>query len=276
METKPLVSICIPVYNAEKFIGETIKCVLDQTYQNFEIIITDNCSDDNTQNVVLSFDDSRIKYYNNGNNLGAEANWNKSLKLANGKYIKLLCADDIIYPDCLTEQVNIFEDPEYSNLSLVTTNKNVINQDGKIIMQKKFPGKKGYLNGLKALKKSIWFGTNIIGEPVAGLFKKDILEKSGYYRGNNLYLIDLDLWSRMLLFGDLYVIDKVLYGFRISTTSLSTNIGFGQIKLFNTFVAKLYADKRFKINSIDKFIGWLMALLMGIARNLVYLIYFRK
>lgn len=272
---KSLISICIPVYNAERFIKETIQSVLDQTIVDFEIVITDNCSTDRTEEIVKYFKDYRINYVKNSSNLGAEKNWNKSLKLASGKYIKLLCADDILYPTCLEEQLAVLESFDNVDVVLVTSHKNVINQDGKMIMSRKFPGS-GKYKGIKALKKSLHRGTNVIGEPVAGLFRKEILEKSGYYNGENLYMIDMDLWSRILKHGNLYVVDKVLYAFRISTNSLSTNIGFAQVKLFNTFVDKLFADKDFQINVFDKYLAKIMALAMGIARNLIYLIYFRK
>lgn len=273
---KPKVSICIPIYNAEKFIHETIASVLAQTYQDFEIIITDNCSTDGSAKIIQSFNDPRIRYHKNDSNIGAEGNWNKVLTLANGSYVKLLCADDVIYPTCLEEQVAVLDNKENVDVVLVTSHKDVINQDGKLVMTRKYPGKKGHINGLAALRKSLRRGTNIIGEPVAGLFRREILQKSGYYNGDNLYMIDIDLWSRMLKFGDLYVIDKVLYAFRISTQSLSTNIGFGQVKLFNTFVDKLFADKSFNISIFDKAMAKTMALAMGIARNMIYVIYFRK
>jgi glycosyltransferase involved in cell wall biosynthesis len=273
---EPKVSICIPIYNAEKFIHETIASVLAQTYQDFEIVITDNCSTDGSAAIIQSFNDPRIRYMKNDSNIGAEGNWNKVLTLANGSYVKLLCADDVIYPTCLEEQVAVLDNPRNANVVLVTSHKEVINQDGKLVMTRKYPGKKGHINGLAALRKSLRRGTNIIGEPVAGLFRREILQKSGYYNGDNLYMIDIDLWSRMLKFGDLYVIDKVLYAFRISTQSLSTNIGFGQVKLFNTFVDKLFADKSFNISIFDKAMAKTMALAMGIARNMIYVIYFRK
>lgn len=275
MQIKPLISICIPVYNAEFFISKTIQSVLNQSFIDFEIVITDNCSTDKTEAIIKSFNNSKIKYFKNSSNLGAEKNWNKSLELASGKYIKLLCADDILYPNCLEEQLKIIDNPDNADVVLVTSHKNVINQDGKLIMTRKFPGS-GKYKGIKALKKSLHRGTNVIGEPVSGLFRKEVLEKSGYYNGENLYMIDMDLWSRILKHGDLYVVDKILYAFRISTDSLSTNIGFAQVKLFNTFVDKLFADKDFKINVFDKYLAKTMALAMGIARNLIYLIYFRK
>lgn len=275
MSIQPLISICIPAYNAEKFIKETLESILNQTYQNLEIIITDDCSKDQTVSIINSFSDKRIKFYQNEKNLGVEGNWNKALQLATGNYCKMMGADDILYSNCISEQLCVFENTENVDVVLVTSHKNVINQDGKLIMTRKFPGN-GKYKGIKALKKSLHRGTNVIGEPVAGLFRKEILEKSGYYRGENLYMIDMDLWSRMLKHGDLYVVENVLYAFRISTDSLSTNIGFAQVKLFNIFVDKLFADKDFKINIFDKYLAKTMALAMGIARNLIYLIYFRK
>jgi len=276
MNNKPLISICIPTYNSESFIKETIDSVLNQTYKNIEVIITDDCSKDKTVEIIRSFSDLRIKFFKNDKNLGVEGNWNKALQLASGKYIKLMGADDILYPTCIEEQVKVLEDTNNTDIVLTTSYKNVINQDGKLIMTRRFPGASGRINGITALKKSLRHGTNIIGEPVAGLFRAEILKKSGYYNGENLYMIDLDLWSRMLKFGDLFVIDKVLYAFRISTQSISSNIGFAQVKLFNTFVDKLFADKSFQINDFDKILAKSMALIMGIARNLIYLIYFKK
>ena len=276
MNNKPLISICIPTYNSESFIKETIDSVLNQTYKNIEVIITDDCSKDKTVEIIRSFSDLRIKFFKNDKNLGVEGNWNKALQLASGKYIKLMGADDILYPTCIEEQVKVLEDTNNTDIVLTTSYKNVINQDGKLIMTRRFPGASGRINGITALKKSLRHGTNIIGEPVAGLFRAEILKKSGYYNGENLYMIDLDLWSRMLKFSDLFVIDKVLYAFRISTQSISSNIGFAQVKLFNTFVDKLFADKSFQINDFDKILAKSMALIMGIARNLIYLIYFKK
>lgn len=275
MSRQPRISICIPAYNSARFIEETLRSVLGQSYENIEIVIADDCSIDNTAQIVESFRDERIKFFRNKQNLGVEKNWNKTLRLATGKYCKLMGADDVLYPTFIEEQVNILENPCNTDIVLVTSHKHVIDQDGKLIITRKFSGK-GRFEGRKSIKKCLHKGTNIIGEPVAGLFRREALEKSGYYDGENLYMIDLDLWSRMLKTGDLYVIDKVLYAFRISTQSLSANIGLSQVKLFNLFVDKLYLDKGYNINMLDKAVAKTMALAMGVARNFIYLIYFKK
>lgn len=274
MINNPLVSICIPAFNAENFIKRTLESVLNQTYRNIEIILTDDCSKDSTVSIINSFSDKRICLYQNENNLGVEKNWNKALKLSKGKYCKMMGADDILYPTCLDEQISIFQNPNNNNVVLVSSHKNVINEDDKLLMTRRFPGN-GKYNGIIAFKKSLRRGTNLIGEPVAGLFRKEILDKTGYYNGENLYAIDIDLWSRMLKHGHLYVVDKVLYAFRISKKSLSTNMGLSQIKFFNVFVDKIFEDKEFGLNNIDRFLAKSMAIAMGIVRNLFYFIYFR-
>jgi glycosyltransferase involved in cell wall biosynthesis len=270
MNEFPLVSICIPSYNTGKFIGAAIQSVLDQNYLNLEIVISDNCSTDNTVDVIRSFHDTRIRYHVNEQNRGVEYNWNNAVHMARGKYIKLLCADDIIYPDCISDQVMVMEDPANHDIALVIGHKNVIGPDGALILTRRFQGRTGKWNGQKAVSRSVRFGTNILGEPGIGLFRANLLEKSGYFDGTNIFLLDLDFWSRILLFGDLFVLDKVLFGFRISAGALSTNFGFEQSRLFNSFALKLYRDKRFLIRPHDLYIGRIMSLMMVMARNLVY------
>lgn len=112
----PLVSICVTAYNHQKYITATIQSVLQQTYDNFELIIVDDCSTDNTAEVIKGFVDIRISYHRNEQNLGPQENWTKILGLARGKYVKLFCGDDILYPDCISEQVGVLEDPDNKNV----------------------------------------------------------------------------------------------------------------------------------------------------------------
>lgn len=82
-----LVSIIMPSYNTAEYISDTIESVINQTYQNWELIIVDDCSTDNTDDVVSSFKDSRIKYMKNEYNSGAAISRNRALGMANGRWI---------------------------------------------------------------------------------------------------------------------------------------------------------------------------------------------
>jgi teichuronic acid biosynthesis glycosyltransferase TuaG len=101
-----LVSIITPVYNSERYIGETIRSVLSQTHTNWEMIIADDFSKDNTSEMVKSFKDSRIKYFKLEKNSGAAVARNKALEKAQGKYIAFLDADDMWKPNKLEKQLN--------------------------------------------------------------------------------------------------------------------------------------------------------------------------
>lgn len=100
-----LVSIITPVYNSRKYIGETISSVLSQSHTNWEMIIVDDCSKDNTELVIKQFTDPRIKYIRLDENVGAAEARNKALELAKGRYIAFLDADDMWKPNKLEEQI---------------------------------------------------------------------------------------------------------------------------------------------------------------------------
>jgi glycosyltransferase involved in cell wall biosynthesis len=114
----PTFTICLPAYNAALVIGDTIRSVLAQTWQDFEVVVVDDCSTDDTERAVRSFGDDRIRYYRNSANLGLPGNLTKCAELARGEYLYLLGNDDILSPVALDRTKAAFElDPE---VALVT------------------------------------------------------------------------------------------------------------------------------------------------------------
>ena len=109
MPDRPLVSVTMPVYNGEKFIGETIESVLNQTYKNFELIIVNDASTDGTKEKILSYSDPRIFLYENPVNSGIVSTRNNCLNYAKGKYVAVLDSDDLSSPDRLEKQVKFLE-----------------------------------------------------------------------------------------------------------------------------------------------------------------------
>lgn len=109
-----LVSIIMPSYNTGRFIEETIRSVLAQTYSNWELIIIDDCSTDNTDDVVKEFlSDTRIVYVKNECNSGAAISRNRALQMAKGRWIAFLDSDDLWSPDKLEKQINFMEENGY-------------------------------------------------------------------------------------------------------------------------------------------------------------------
>ena len=108
---KPCVSVGMPVYNGERFLKEALDSILVQTFEDFELIISDNASTDGTQEICQAYatQDQRIRYYRNEQNLGAAANYNRVFKLASGKYFKWASHDDLCAPEFLERCVEVLE-----------------------------------------------------------------------------------------------------------------------------------------------------------------------
>ena len=111
-----MVSVITPTYNCGRFIGETIESVIAQTYSNWEMIIVDDCSVDNTKTVVKQYQnqDSRIKYYCLEKNSGPAVARTKAMELAEGQYIAFLDSDDLWLKDKLTKQIKFMQDNDYA------------------------------------------------------------------------------------------------------------------------------------------------------------------
>ena len=108
-----LVSVIMPSYNTAQYIGESIRSVLEQTYTNLELIIVDDCSTDNTEEIVRGFDDPRIRFFKNEKNSGAAISRNYALSEAKGKWIAFLDSDDLWTPDKLEKQIRFMEENGY-------------------------------------------------------------------------------------------------------------------------------------------------------------------
>ncbi len=113
MENCGLVSIVMPSYNTGKFIAKSIESVRNQTYPHWELIIVDDCSTDDTEAVVKSFDDERIIYIKNEGNKGAAVSRNRAIEIAKGKWIAFLDSDDLWHPEKLEKQIFFMEKNQY-------------------------------------------------------------------------------------------------------------------------------------------------------------------
>lgn len=133
LKKQPLVTVITPLFNAERFIAETIQGVLNQTYQNFEMIIIDDCSSDNSINIVKEFakSDSRLKLIESKENFGGPARpRNVGLDNAQGEYVAFLDADDVWLPSKLEVQLDILHGSEYD---FVDSRAYAIDEKGKVI-----------------------------------------------------------------------------------------------------------------------------------------------
>jgi len=251
---EPLVSVTIPMYNSARFIRRTVESVLQQTYRNFELLVYDDNSQDESYEIVEAIGDPRIRLVRNPENLGPEGNWNKAVSEVRGKYVKLICGDDILYPDCLAKQVAVFEDHRNSGVSLVCGQRTVIDADDNALIRKINFIDHGRHEAAEVSRKIIRMGTNILGEPVCGLYPASLLE-GVRYNATVPYTIDLDFWMQLLKKGDLYMIEEPLCAFRISEESWSSRIGDLRYHQFLEFMDRTASDSSFEVTDLDMFIG---------------------
>ena len=130
----PLAVIVIPTFNGGKTIEETIRSVLIQSYENFKLYVIDNCSTDDTLDIINDINDDRINVIKNDTNIGFEGNWNKALSLSSGKYFKVLPDDDVLEVDNLSKAISIMEKIE--DVVLVGCKRKIINENNKVIMSR--------------------------------------------------------------------------------------------------------------------------------------------
>ncbi|GHT15008.1 glycosyl hydrolase [Bacteroidia bacterium] len=270
MEKQNLVSVCIPCYNAAKFIGETLRSVLEQTYFNLEIIVHDDNSTDNTTAIVRSFDDPRIKLYVEEHRLGMSDGWNKMLSYATGKYMKVIMSDDIITRDCIEKQVAVFENYPRAQLpAVVVCRRDVISPSGEHVFTRALHLNVGENDAQKVVKKCLFWGMNVVGEPHLGLFRTETV-KGVQFHATNTYVIDLDFYLKLLKKGSLYVQKEILASFRISSGALSTKLRKSQATMFGDLMEELYQDKYWHIHRFWVIWAKLVAHLLQIAKNIIY------
>jgi len=220
----PLVSVCIPAYRAEAFIGATIESVLAQSYRNWELIVLDNASPDRTSEIARSYDDPRIRVESNPSTVALASNWNAVAALASGRYLKLLCADDLIAPGCLDAEVDVLERDE--GVAIVASRRDFISATGDIVLRDRgLEGLNGRRDSAEVVRTVIRSGINPIGWPSAILIRRSDFEAVGGFDPRWLHPIDLDLWLRLLSRGALYGLDRTLASFRISGGSVTAQIG---------------------------------------------------
>jgi glycosyltransferase involved in cell wall biosynthesis len=205
----PQVSIALPVYNGEKFIEFTIKSVLDQDYNDLELIITDNRSTDRTKEICLDLaeTDPRIRYVENPRNLGAAPNYNAGYALARGKYLKWSAHDDLISPNFISATVSALETHPDATLAFGRTI--CIDTDGNEI-----PGDDhNETQSILEDEPHIRFHRAIVESgtcfPIFGLFRMDLLRKSTLHR--SYYGSDRALIAETALLGKCLLVDEAIF-----------------------------------------------------------------
>jgi glycosyltransferase involved in cell wall biosynthesis len=234
------ISVCIPVYNGQRWLGEAIKSVLGQTRSDFELLVVDNHSSDGSLEVAceLARRDDRVRVVENLKTIGAVPNHNRCLELAQGELVKFLHHDDRLRSDCLERMAAVFE--ANPGVALVFSRREILLGDPDDpaaqawkreheILHSGFDGLAAVNEGRALLEQYLpTFGepefSNWIGEPSAVMLRRPAVDRAGGFDERVRQSFDIGLWLRLLASHQVGFVDEPLVAFRHHGGSLTADI----------------------------------------------------
>jgi glycosyltransferase involved in cell wall biosynthesis len=252
--TTPAVSVCIPAYQAERYLADTIRSVLAQTFEDFELVVLDNASTDRTSDILRGFDDPRLRVERNTRVLPLADNWNRVVFEASAPLVKVVCADDLLRPDCLTRQQALFAaDP---GLALVCCRRDLINEAGRpIVRNRGLRGLLGRQTSGAVARKIVRHGGNPLGEPAGALFRRAHFDTVRGFDARWKFPMDLALWIRLLEHGGFYGQRESLAAFRVGRSSLSAQATRAQYAEQRSLSAWVAAGSGWDVRPLDRLVG---------------------
>ncbi|MFC8383699.1 glycosyltransferase family 2 protein [Nocardia sp. NPDC057272] len=248
------VSVCVPAFNAARTIVETLESISAQDFDDLEIVVVDNASTDGTGDLVRAFDDARIRLYTNDTTLPIEQNWNRAIELAGGELVKLVCADDMIAPGCLSAQVESMDD---SGIAVAGAKFDVVDDDGVVLARGRgLPGLVGRCSSRTVLRTLVRKLPDDVCPTAAFLFRRADFAGTSGFRADFLYAMDVDLVARLCGRGEFFGHDRVFAINRASVFNYSSTTSsaskFADVLRFNHHHRRQFADR---VGVIDVLIG---------------------
>jgi glycosyltransferase involved in cell wall biosynthesis len=209
----PIVSVLMSVHNGQDFLREAIESILNQTYRDFEFIVVDDASTDNSLNILKSFSDPRLKILEVEKNIGLVDALNLALKQAKGKYVARMDADDVSYPDRFAQQILRFkESPELVLLGCAFT---YIDVNGRELSSGSPPSDNS------TLQRDLIESGNPFCHPTVMMRTQDLKDIGGYRKIVNKFAQDYDLFLRLSERGEVANLKFPLLGYRIHSNQIT-------------------------------------------------------
>ena len=219
---RPLVSVCVPVYNAERWLAGALESAVAQTYEELEIVVADNASTDASAEIAEAVGDPRIRVERATHTIGAVANHNRAIRLARGAFVKFLHADDLLLPTCVEEMVALAREDE--SIGLVFAPREVVVEEapdpewGELFGRphEYFSNLERVNDGRRLFRELLdaGFEGNWVGEPTAVLLTRGALEHVGLLNERLFQIADLELWARIMVSCRVGFVDHVLSVYR--------------------------------------------------------------
>lgn len=242
----PDVGIVIPSYNGMPYLKNAIASALAQRECRFEVIVLNNASTDGTADYLDTLSSDRLKVITQPKLVNVFQNWTDAIEATSAPYVKLLCADDAIPPLACAQALGAFR--EHPDAVITTAKRRIIDDRDRTILRAR---------GLEGLKKvnsrsdvanaMLAAGTNVVGEPSAVVFRRDAIGAELPWSDRWPYLVDADMYLRVLQHGPLVCLDDVGADFRLTTGGWSNSLLAEQSSQFVGWATDLARDERLAI-----------------------------
>ncbi|GHF67642.1 glycosyltransferase involved in cell wall biosynthesis [Amycolatopsis bartoniae] len=248
------ISVCVPAYQAERYLAGTLRSVLAQSFRNFELVVVDNASTDRTARILAEFRDPRLRVVRNDTVLPVAENWNRAVAESRAPLVKLVCADDLLHPRCLEWQHAVLtRDP---GLALVCGRRTMVNEQSRpMSVNRGLRGLLGKHASEDVIRRVVRHGGNPLGEPAGALFRRADFDAVGGFDGRWKFPMDLALWVRLLERGDFYGMRQSVAAFRISRGSLTDALDDSGYAEQRTLTEELAATPEWQVRRRDRLVG---------------------
>jgi len=222
--SRPKVSIVIPTYNRTDFLKRALKSVLEQSFQNYEVLVVDDCSRENVQEVLKELKDNRLRYLRHETNQGEAISRNTAIQAAQGEYIAFLDDDDEWMPEKLELQIDFMDKAPESTGAVYSEFLWMNSEDGRFLGRRKIPMKNGHIPTGKEEVYKILLVRNLIGTPSTVVLRKSCFKEIGFFDSQIAYGVDHDLWIRLARHYSLEYINRALVKCYVHPERLSNKL----------------------------------------------------
>ena len=213
---EPLVSVIMPVYQAEKYIGQSIESILNQSYVNLELIIVDDCGTDRSMDIITQYMDSRIRIFHNEKNRGIAYSRNRAIMESRGKYIAIMDDDDVSMPDRLKHQVMFMENNP--SIDVVGGQSSIIDEENNVLSLPQQMQENCKMNKVMFLFYNSFHNSEV-------LVRKKFLDTYGiYYHDDMLGMEDYLFWIDCSIHGLITNINEEVLQYRVSGQNETSRI----------------------------------------------------
>jgi len=245
-------TVLMSVFNADRYLRSAIDSILNQSFSDFEFLIINDGSTDNTSHILAACNDPRIRIVNNAHNIGLTKSLNKGLEISRGEYIARMDADDISLPDRFARQISFLG--RTCHIHCVGCYNFIIDENGRKTGEMRWP------HGRNANVSAIASSTNPVGHPNV-IYKKDVVMKIGKYNEFYHTCQDLELWFRFYKHG--YLTDNVpqhLLMLRKHDQQISCNNNERILipRMFRDFVHDLLPDTKLRPSMLDRYMQYFL------------------